>query len=83
MASFNAWVCSICARVSIFFGTFFRFIELGSSAYAPVLLERKAARIRQEMEQDAEKARPPQVIRTVFQTADRQYVAHLLHFLCS
>lgn len=52
-------------------------IDLWLSAYAPVLLERKAARIRKEMEQDSEKGYQPKVIRTVFESSDRQYVISL------
>ena len=45
------------------------------AAYAPVLLERKAERIRKSM--TPEKAESV-VVRTVFQGADRQYVTFIL-----
>lgn len=52
-------------------------------AYAPVLLERKAARIRKEMAQDSEKGHPPNIIRTVFETSDRQWVLFFLGLVFS
>ena len=42
------------------------------SAFAPILLERKAARIRKEMSEDPEKGSPREV-RTVFENADRRW----------
>lgn len=76
MASFSASVYSFSKRVSgpLNLNLLLRYTQRRSSAYAPVLLERKAARMRQEMEQDTEKGHQPKVIRTVFESADRQYV---------
>jgi hypothetical protein len=45
-----------------------------SLAYAPILMERKASRIRKEMAQDAERGHRPRVVRSIFETKDRKYV---------